>query len=635
MDKAERNPDKSHALIIAAGQFKDSGLARLRSPSRDAEELASVLQDPLIGGYEVRSLLNKPAHVVSEEIEAFFAEALPADLLLLYISSHGVKDPAGQLVFAMTTTKLNRLQSTGIRADFLYEQIERCRCRRIVVLLDCCYSGAYLRGHRPRGRNRVSLGSLGGRGWAVITSSTAMEYAFEIDGDQITDKTSGTRPEPSVFTAAIVEGLRTGEADRDRDGKISIDDLYGYVSDRVRQRTPYQTPEKKWGDVRGDFFIARNPNPPPAPSAEALNQGADLRGTARQRPTSRRRVLTTLIGVCVAAGVGAGVWELNNGPKAKPRGTAIWSFYTGGAVYGQPAVADRVVYVGSTSHSVYALSASNGNQIWAFLTGGDVYNDPVLAGNVVYIGSTDGMVYALDVRRGAQIWTFPTTNNVNMKPKLGGGVLYVGSSDGRVYALETSKGNEIWSFNTGGPVYSGPAVADNLIYVGSDDHNVYALRARDGNKIWSVRTGGPVRCDPVVDHDVLYVGSEDGNVYALHTVNGAIIWTFPAGPVGSDPAVANGVIYVPTEDGNVFALDAASGRRIWKFPTGLPVSDAAVANGVVYFGSLDGKIYALNANNGTKVWEFATGNTVGSGPAVANGIVYVGSNDGNLYALRA
>ena len=169
MDRAESNPGKSYALIIAADQFQDSGLAQLRSPSRDAEELASVLQDPLIGGYEVRPLLNKPAHVVSEQIEALFADAHPADLLLLYISSHGVKDPAGQLVFAMTTTKLNRLQSTGIRAEFVYEQVERCRSRRIVVLLDCCYSGAYIRGHRPRSQDHVSLGSLGGRGWAVIT----------------------------------------------------------------------------------------------------------------------------------------------------------------------------------------------------------------------------------------------------------------------------------------------------------------------------------------------------------------------------------------------------------------------------------------------------------------------------------
>jgi Caspase domain len=204
MDGAEGNSGKSYALIIAADRFQDGGLAQLRSPSRDAEELASVLKDPLIGGYEVRSLLNEPAHLVSEDIEALFADALPADLVLLYISSHGVKDQRGQLVFATTTTKLNRLQSTGIPADFVYEQVNRCRSRRIVVLLDCCYSGAYLRGHRPRGRDHVSLGPLEGRGWAVITSSTAMEYAFEIDADQITDKASGMRPGPSVFTAAIV-----------------------------------------------------------------------------------------------------------------------------------------------------------------------------------------------------------------------------------------------------------------------------------------------------------------------------------------------------------------------------------------------------------------------------------------------
>ena len=44
----------------------------------------------------------------------------------------------------------------------------------------------------------------GGRGRAVITASSAMEYAFE--GDRLADDHS---PQPSVFTSALVEGLAT------------------------------------------------------------------------------------------------------------------------------------------------------------------------------------------------------------------------------------------------------------------------------------------------------------------------------------------------------------------------------------------------------------------------------------------
>jgi type II secretory pathway pseudopilin PulG len=98
---------------------------------------------------------------------------------------------------------------------------------------------------------------LTGRGRAVITSSTALEYSFELDTGHVTGKAA-----PSVFTEALVEGLRTGRADRDRDGLVSVDDLYGYVYERVREVTPHQTPEKKWGEISGDFIVAKNPNPP-------------------------------------------------------------------------------------------------------------------------------------------------------------------------------------------------------------------------------------------------------------------------------------------------------------------------------------------------------------------------------------
>ena len=41
-------------------------------------------------------------------------------------------------------------------------------------------------------------------------------------------------------TEAVVEGLDTGKADLDHDQLVSVDDLYGYVYDRVTETTPSQ-----------------------------------------------------------------------------------------------------------------------------------------------------------------------------------------------------------------------------------------------------------------------------------------------------------------------------------------------------------------------------------------------------------
>ena len=37
-----------------------------------------------------------------------------------------------------------------------------------------------------------------------------------------------------MFTAALVRGLRTGAADTDHDGLVSVDEAYTYVFDQVK-----------------------------------------------------------------------------------------------------------------------------------------------------------------------------------------------------------------------------------------------------------------------------------------------------------------------------------------------------------------------------------------------------------------
>jgi hypoxanthine phosphoribosyltransferase len=90
-----------------------------------------------------------------------------------------------------------------------------------------------------------------GRGSVVITASSALEYALESTGhaSPLKDAT------PSVFTEALVAGLATGEADRDGDGRIDIDELYHYVFDEIRKQTRSQTPQLK-KDVQGQIYIA-------------------------------------------------------------------------------------------------------------------------------------------------------------------------------------------------------------------------------------------------------------------------------------------------------------------------------------------------------------------------------------------
>jgi hypothetical protein len=238
------------ALIVANGEYRNEKLRRLRAPAHDADALATVLQDPTIGGFEVGLVSDQPEHVLRRRIARFFAERRRDDLLLLHISCHGLKDDDGHLFFAAADTEFDDLESTAVPEEFVRRQMAKSRSGRIVLLLDCCYSGAFSRGMAARGGEGVELKErFAGRGRAVITASNAMEYSFE--GDDLNGA-----GEPSVFTRAVVKALETGQADRDQDGWIAFDELYDFVYDEVRGCSP-QHP-LKWVDLEGDLRIARS-----------------------------------------------------------------------------------------------------------------------------------------------------------------------------------------------------------------------------------------------------------------------------------------------------------------------------------------------------------------------------------------
>jgi DNA-binding NarL/FixJ family response regulator len=246
----ECNNVERAALVVATGRYDDIRLRHLRSPRSDARSLAQVLSDPAIGGFCVRTLIDRRSYELAEEIENFFSDRRRDDIVLMYVTGHGIKDEAGRLYFAATNTKLDRLAATGLSSRFVSEQMERTRSRRVVMVLDCCYSGAFARLVAKADDRVDAVERLQGAGRVVITASSAMEYAFE--GDRLAmDEGS-----PSVFTDVFVTGLQTGDADLDGDGQITVDELYEYVFEKVRLVTPNQTPGKIQ-HLRGTIVIAQ------------------------------------------------------------------------------------------------------------------------------------------------------------------------------------------------------------------------------------------------------------------------------------------------------------------------------------------------------------------------------------------
>ena len=262
-----------YALIIGNSDYQDSTLSHLAMPEADVNGLAAVLKDPQIGAFDsVTSLVNRPSFEVRYEIESFFDDKKPDDLLLLYYTGHGIRDEQGQLYLAVNDTKHNRLRSTAIDAAYITGLMDGSRSKRQVLILDCCHSGSFAQGSKAMTGESVGIKSAfegTGYGRVVLTATDATQYAWE--GDQIIGEAKN-----SVFTLFLLQALRSGEADTDQDGKITLDELYDYVYEKVVSVTPKQTPGKSSYKQQGEIIIADNPRallqPPalPAPLQHAI-----------------------------------------------------------------------------------------------------------------------------------------------------------------------------------------------------------------------------------------------------------------------------------------------------------------------------------------------------------------------------
>ena len=176
----------------------------------------------------------------------------------------------------------------------LNERLDECRARSQILMLDCCHSGAFARGtkgDRDPGLDLKQRFQPTGRGRVVLTASRATEYSFE--GDQVSGEGL-----PSIFTRAVVDGLTSGEADRDRDGLITVSDLYQHVYEAVRAAEPRQTPELWTYGAEGDLLVARSvrgaaEEPPPLPSDLQITLESPRAGVRASAVAELARLLDT------------------------------------------------------------------------------------------------------------------------------------------------------------------------------------------------------------------------------------------------------------------------------------------------------------------------------------------------------
>lgn len=236
-------PRRCWAFLVGISQYKQSQL-NLQFAHRDATELAQQLRQPCCGALAAEDIVllcdeeATTARVISE-LRVFLQKPAPEDLVILYFACHGSLDVRRPSIayLVMHDTDVSDLARTGLLMREVVASLnDYLAAQRVVLFADTCHSGA-LAGVRGISDSTAVVNryldelAKSRPGIAVFTSAHAGELAQE------NARWGGGH---GVFTHFLLEGLR-GQADRNpRNGMITIDELFRYVSDNVAKETRNQ-----------------------------------------------------------------------------------------------------------------------------------------------------------------------------------------------------------------------------------------------------------------------------------------------------------------------------------------------------------------------------------------------------------
>lgn len=218
----QRKP-QFHGLFMGVDRCGSPNIQELRYAEQDAVALHALFADNLGAGGE----LLVGGAVTRPEIERRFkqlAEAHPEDVVIVSFSGHGSE--THELV--TYDADVYDLAATCIPLDLLTEWFRAIPARRLVCILDCCFSGAMGAKvlqveSRPRALRSEDnlLDQLAGEGRLILTASTADQPAYE-----------NPRLGHGLLTHYLLQALQ-GAVEVRSAGKVAVYRLLDYVTRRV------------------------------------------------------------------------------------------------------------------------------------------------------------------------------------------------------------------------------------------------------------------------------------------------------------------------------------------------------------------------------------------------------------------
>lgn len=258
---------RSHAVIIGIDSYDH--ITSLLTPEEDAKALEKALIDHQgFAQDDVHTWINVTKAELEQKFLALKTEGTigKKHSLIFYFAGHGLAgdldgdSPAGYLLPKDTTLNNGELSTNQslVKMEWVFEQIASLDCHHTLVILDCCFAGAFRRINLQRGTKPIGLSPMSElrfrrylekKAFQVLTSAGPAEKAADFISDRgeriIQDSQEGSSGKPnSPFAVALIKALSGTSATDIKppgkllgDGVITANELFLYLHDEVERIT--------------------------------------------------------------------------------------------------------------------------------------------------------------------------------------------------------------------------------------------------------------------------------------------------------------------------------------------------------------------------------------------------------------
>lgn len=226
------------ALLMGEQRYLDG---RLRTGSINTTQgMADLLANSGVpGGYKVTMKLDSTREDLISAIRSAFEDATPSDVSLFYINCHGGYDRGGAWLELHDGSRVTARQ---------LEQMLRKISGTVIVMIDCCQSGAFLSSTAHADFNRGVTQAFTGGGAAsfskskyrVMTSSSSTQDSYRISFNGADSESDMA----TVFVRSLCEAggwdlikdhKTAMRADLDKNKVVTFEEAYRYTSRRIKK----------------------------------------------------------------------------------------------------------------------------------------------------------------------------------------------------------------------------------------------------------------------------------------------------------------------------------------------------------------------------------------------------------------